>query len=299
MPVKPTTKGYIYAIVATIALSNVYIFSKAALNLTSLPQFGFYWFGFAVLWNLLFSIISGKFNTIKPLSTFQIKHLIGIGITEIVATTSIFIAIFLIPNPAIPSLLRNLEPVLIVVLAIIILKERFNSIELFGVILTLFGTILISLNKINDINHLFINGVQYVVISSVFYAIRTIWSKKVIHHFTAHALNLNKVGALFLTSVIALLIYKDAIMINPLAFWHILIGSFIGPFLTSLTQFLSLKYIDASRSNLVLSSTGFITILLAWWYFGILPYLYQIIGGVIIFIGLFLLIWKRSKTAHN
>ena len=40
-------KGYIAVLVATIAMSNVYIFSKAALNELSLVKFGVYWFGFA------------------------------------------------------------------------------------------------------------------------------------------------------------------------------------------------------------------------------------------------------------
>lgn len=292
-------KGYAYAIIATIALSNVYIFSKAALNEVHLAQFGVYWFGFAILWNLVFSFTTGKFKSIQSLSGFQVKHLFGIGIVEIIATVSIFIAIKIIPNPTIPSMLRNLEPVLIVILAAIILKEKYNKIESIGVILTLLGTIVISINKLNNLSQLFIPGVEYVLISCVFYAIRTIWSKKVIHHFTAHALNLNKVVFLFITAVFSLIISKQNLQINNTALFYMLIGSLIGPFLTSYTQFLSFQHIDASRSTLVMSTTGFITLVLSYFYFGKLPFMYQIIGGVITIVGLILLMYKGKNQAPH
>ncbi len=38
------TKGYFLTLVGVLAMSNVYIFSKAALQELQLPQFGFYWF---------------------------------------------------------------------------------------------------------------------------------------------------------------------------------------------------------------------------------------------------------------
>ena len=98
--------------------------NKAALNEINYFQFGFYWFGFAIIWNLIYSGLRGQFKTIKTPTTFQLKHLLGIGFTEVVATTTIFIGIMMISNPSIPALIRNLEPVLIVFLAIIFLKEK-------------------------------------------------------------------------------------------------------------------------------------------------------------------------------
>lgn len=289
-------KGYSTAFIATLTLANVYIFSKAALNEVNYYQFGFYWFGFAIIWNLIYSYFQGHFKRIKIPSLFQLKHLLGIGIIEIIATTAIFIGIMLIPNPAVPALVRNLEPVLIVFLAILFLKEKFNKPEIFGVILTLLGTAIISYNKSFELKHLFIPGIQYIIISCIFYAIRTIWSKRVIHHFKALSLNLNKVGFLFFTFLVLVINTKTTLQIPKSAFFNILIGSLIGPFMTSFLQFLSLKFIDASRSTLVMSTTGFITILLAYFYFGTLPYFYQIIGGMITVLGLTIVTFNRKKV---
>ena len=115
-------KGYLFAFITTITLSNVYIFSKAALIEVNLYQFGFYWFGFAIVWNLIYSVFSGHFKTTKKPSPYQWWNFFGIGVVEVIATSAIFIAINIIPNPTIPAFVRNLEPVLIVFLAIIISK---------------------------------------------------------------------------------------------------------------------------------------------------------------------------------
>lgn len=291
----PKFKGYLFAFITTITLSNVYIFSKAALNEVNLYQFGFYWFGFAIIWNIIYSFSIGHFKKTKKPNRFQLWNFLGIGIVEVIATSAIFIAIAIIPNPTIPAFIRNIEPVLIVFMAIIFLKERYNSIEIIGVILTILGTFIISYNTDTNLKSLFIPGAGFILISSVFYGIRTVWSKKVIHHFSALSLNLNKIVFLFIFAIIFIIITESTLRISEVAFWYILIGSLIGPFLTSFLQFLSLKYIDASRSTLVQSTTGFITLLLAWFYFDSLPMTYQMIGGFITIIGLSLVTIKRQK----
>ena len=53
-------KGYLFAILATVSFSNVYIFSKAALNEVHLIQFGFYWFLIAMLLNGAWAARNGQ-----------------------------------------------------------------------------------------------------------------------------------------------------------------------------------------------------------------------------------------------
>jgi len=295
MSLSNSSKGYLFALTAAIALANVYIFSKAALNQIHLVQFGFYWFGFAILWNFLFSSVTGHFKTINRLSAYQMRNLLGIGIAEVVATTSIFIAINTIPNPTIPAFVRNLEPICIVILGVLMLKEKFNLTERIGVALAILGTVIISYNKSGGLQHLFINGVQYLLVSSIFYAIRTIWSKMVIQKITPLALNLNKVVFLFRTSAIALSVLGKSLVIPTGALINILIGSFLGPFYTSFAQFSALKYIDASRTALIQGTTGFFTLILAYFFFGSLPFGYQIIGGIITIAGLAILAIKKKN----
>jgi len=283
-------KGYLFAILATVAISNVYIFSKAALNEVHLSQFGMYWFGIAILCNLLYSFSSGRYRKFKNIKTSHFKIFLGIGIIEIIATVSMFVAIDKIPNPSVPSFLRNLEPIFIVFLAFIILKEKYNFIEKIGIVLTIIGATIISYKSGDGFFTLFIDGVQYMVIACFFYAIRTVWVKHVIKKIDPLILNLNKLVFLFVAFIIYFMFSDVGFIISKFALINIIIGAIIGPFFTSYAQYLALQYIDASRATLLQSTAGIFTLGFAYLYFGSLPLFYQIIGGLITIIGIWILI---------
>ena len=137
-------KGYAWAFVAVLAMSNVYIFSKAALNEAELVQFGFFWFLFGLLWNLIFAIRTCKLSTFRNLRRKQVGILALIGMLEIIGTTSFFSGINSIENPGIASFLANMTPVFVTLLGISILGERFNRVEVSGMVLTVIGALVIS-----------------------------------------------------------------------------------------------------------------------------------------------------------
>jgi drug/metabolite transporter (DMT)-like permease len=283
-------KGYLFAFLATIAVSNVYIFGKAGLNEVHLSLFGVYWFGIAIISNLIYSFLSGRFRKFKNLELAHFKPLTGIGIVEVVATVSMFIAIDKILNPAVPAFLRNLEPIFIVLLGIFFLKEKYSGIEKMGIFLTVFGAVIISYKSEAGFSSLFIDGAQYMFVACVFYAIRTVWVKLVVHKIDPIVLNLNKVVFLFVAFFIYYIVSDLPFQISKVAFFNILIGAIIGPFFTSYAQYLSLHYIDASRSTLIQSTAGVFTLFFAYIYFGSLPFLYQVIGGIVTIIGIWILI---------
>ena len=53
-----TIKGYLFALIATVAFSNVYIFSKAALNEIPLAQFGIWWYAVVSVSCFLFAFLN-------------------------------------------------------------------------------------------------------------------------------------------------------------------------------------------------------------------------------------------------
>jgi drug/metabolite transporter (DMT)-like permease len=165
---QPRVKGYSFALLATVAVSTVYIFSKAALNEVSLAQFGVYWFSMALLWNGLFAMRSKEHRQFRPIPAKSLKILLFLGVLEIFAT-----------------------------------------------------------------------------------------------------------GALY--SAIA-------------------IGSFMGPFITSYSQYSALKYIEASRASFIQSTTALFVLLGAYLFFGKLPAGYQIVGGTFTIIGVLLLIVKDNSN---
>jgi len=171
-------KGILLALAAAFAVSNVYIFSKAALQEIHLAQFGFYWFGLGMIWNLIFTIKTCKLSTIRKISRRTAGILAVIGILETAATTLFFLGLFTIENPAVTSFLGNMGPIFVTILGVSLLKERFNYLEAIGMLLTLSGAFVISYRGSDVLSELFIKGTGYVVMGSLVFSFSTIIVKK-------------------------------------------------------------------------------------------------------------------------
>ena len=194
MALKSEYKGYFFALLGALALANVYVFSKAALNEVKLAQFGTYWFGFGFIWNLIYVISFGKQKSLIGISRKNVVAIIIIGFIELIATTIFFVTIKIIIHPAVVSFIANLNPFFVVLLGISILKERFNLIELSGMMLTLFGSLVISYQPHHEISDFFIKGSELVVISSFLYALSIIIAKRTLRKVDPSILSITRVG---------------------------------------------------------------------------------------------------------
>ena len=289
MKLSDGTKGYIWTFVGILAVSNVYIFSKAALNLVDIIQFGFYWFGFGLIWNIIFLNKRISLPKIKEAIRGNFKLYMLIGLLEIVATTSFFYAIMTIENPSVTSFLGNLSPLFVTILGILILKERFNYIEVLGVILTLTGAFVISYKGNASLNSIFLNGTQFVLLSTSIFSINTIIVKKNIKELTPSLLSLNRGVFIFIFTVILMFLTKQSFHIPQKALFSITIGSLLGPFLTVIAGYNALQYIEASKRSILSSSKSLFVLLGAYLYFGKFPMQYQVIGGIFTVFGVLLI----------
>lgn len=96
-------KGSLIALLATICFSNVYIFSKLAMQDVSLASFGILWFGFALTYNLIFYWFFTDRTKFSSLSSKAKRKLLFIGLSELLSTSAFFLAVKVTPNPAIVS----------------------------------------------------------------------------------------------------------------------------------------------------------------------------------------------------
>jgi drug/metabolite transporter (DMT)-like permease len=298
MPFKSNVKGYGFALLATIAGSTVYIFSKAALEQVSLAQFGVYWFGMAIIWNALFAVRKAENRQLKAIARNSLKILLLIGLIEIVATGTFYAAISVSENPAIPSFLRNMEYIFVTLMGVMLLGERFSKIEVIGVILTFSGAIVISYQKSTTLESFITGSSGLMLISTIFYGARTITAKKHIQKITPIMLALNRAVFLLVFALMMLLIFGQGLTIPTSALVNIAIGSFFGPFLTSLGQYSALKYLEASRSAIVQSTTALFVLLGAYLYFGRFPMGYQIAGGILTIAGPLMLVLGKKRSPH-
>ena len=172
------SKGYLFAAIATIAFSNIYIFSKAALNEVHLAQFGIYWFFIAVFLNVAWLFKTKKHNAIALLTKKQWRILGVLGVLEVITTSTFFLSIQIIPDPAVTSFIGNLYPVILTIMGIVLLNERFNWIESLGGFLALAGAFIISFQGGTKLSEFFIPGTGVVLINAIFAATASLVVKK-------------------------------------------------------------------------------------------------------------------------
>lgn len=296
MKMTTSLKGYLLALLSVVAISNVYIFSKVALNEVSLPQFGVYWFGFGLFWILLFAWYRRSFNAFKELSLRCYLVLVFLGIFEVIGTYFFFKAIHTISNPAIVSFIGNISPSFIIILSFFVLKERFNTLEFWGIILALFGAFIISYKGNSGLQDMFIDGAQFVLYSSIFSAINAVIIKKKIKKIHPIILTISRSLFLLIFSIIAINFTNDALSISIPALKNIFIGSLLGPFLTVISGYLALQYIPLSRKAIIASTRGLFVLAGAYLYFGEFPKTIALIGGLITIVGVLFIAFAKVKV---
>ncbi len=289
-----TFKGYLFAIIATLAFSNVYIFSKAALNEVHLTQFGVYWFAIGSIISLLYAWKNKKLRQLKILSKKQVRILVSLGILEILTTTSFFISINIIADPAVTSFLGNMYPVMVTLGGVFILKEKFGWIETIGVALALGGTFVISYTGGTTLKTLFIEGTGWVFINAIFATIATLVVKVHVKKLSPELLSLNRTVWLLAFSITMFFVYKQSIIIPISALKNIAIGAVLGPFLAILTIYYSFQYIEASRSSIVQSLKGIFVLAGAYFVFKSFPLPHQFVGGMITVVGVLIMTLAQS-----
>ncbi len=282
-------KGYFFALVATLAFSNVYIFSKAALNEVHLAQFGIYWFAIGTALSLVYATWNKKLKQIKTLTKKQIKILVILGFLEILTTTSFFLSINIIPDPSVTSFLGNMYPVMLTLGGVFLLKEKFGWIEIAGAILALTGAFIISYSGGTTLKTLFIKGTGIVFINAILATTASLVVKVHVKKLSPELLNLNRVVWLLLFSTIVFLSTGESVIIPFSAFKNIAIGAILGPFLAVLTVYYSFNYIEASRSSVVQSLKGIFVLIGAYLVFNTLPLRHQLTGGLITVIGVLIM----------
>ncbi len=289
-----TIKGYLFALLATLAFSNVYIFSKAALNEVHLTQFGVYWFAIGTLAALAYAYKNKKLGQLKTLSKKQLRTLGILGILEILTTTTFFISINIISDPSVTSFLGNMFPVMVTLGGVFILRERFGWLEALGVVLALAGAFMISYTGGTTLKTLFISGTGVVFINAILATSATLVVKVHVKNLSPELLVLNRTTWLLVYSLIMIVIFGQSFVIPVSALKNIAIGSILGPFLAIVAVYYSYTYLEASRSAIVQSLKGIFVLVGAYLFFHTFPARHQLIGGILTVIGVMVMTFAQA-----
>ncbi len=292
-------KGYAFAVVGTIAFSNTYIFSKAALNEVHLVQFGLYWFFIAFVLNALWLLKTGHHRKIFQLTSRQIKALLLLGVLEAFTTATFFLSIQIIPDPAVTSFIGNLYPVFLMIMGIVLLKERFVWLESVGAILAIGGAFVVSFQGGSSLSDIFIPGAGVVLLNALFASTASIVVKKNVKDLSPELVNTNRSFWLVLVSIVAMQIVHKPLEIPMSAFVNITIGSVFGPFLSILLIYYSFKLIEVSKSSVIQSLKGIFVLLGSFLYFNTFPLPHQVIGGVITVAGVLIISLAKVRFLNG
>ncbi len=299
MNIKPELKGYFFALVSLIAMSNVYIFSKAALKEIALPQFGIYWFGIALFFILLLAIYRKTFKAIITLPKKTVFILLLLAVIDVAGTYFFYRAIQSIENPSIVAFIGNISPALVILLSIIIFSERFNALETIGIVLALTGAFIISYKGNLGLKDMFVYGTQFVVISSLLSATNAIIIKHNIKKVSPIILTLNRTVFLFLFFLITFPWQTMSLEIPLSALKNTAFGAFIGPFLTAVAGFMVYKYLPVSRKAIVDSMRGLVVLIGAYIYFGSFPSTTAVVGGLISIVGVLFIAFGKLRLKEK
>ncbi|RZT97226.1 putative membrane protein [Ancylomarina subtilis] len=300
MTLSKPVKGTFIALLATLTFSNVYVFSKMAMQDISLASFGVLWFGLALLWNTLYHFYKKKTDSFKKLPKSSKRTLILISCSELIATSAFFVAIQLTPNPTIVSFLANTSPIFVIILGFFFLKERFSYLDILGICLSIVGVGLINYGE---------SGLQLKELNSpaslatftfaFFYGISLILAKSKVGSLPSSMITLSRNIALFL----GFLIYNLSVLKFPeysqSSIIYIALGSLFGPFLGTILTFSALKYLQASKVTIIITSRSFFIILGTFIFLGILPNQNQFVGGLFTIIGILVISISGIKKEEN
>ncbi|MDX2414825.1 MAG: DMT family transporter, partial [Bacteroidales bacterium] len=253
-------------------------------------------FGLAIIYNVIYGISAGKVKVAKELKVNQFKLLGLLGILELVGTILFFISIKTASDPAIMSFLQNLVPLFVILLGVTVLKERFSLWQVVGMVVTLGGAVVTSFSGSVAGSGFFVPGTGFMIGATFFIAVGMIISRMYIKKLDPGLLSLNRSLFLFVFAAILIIVKGESLAISNKALFNVAIGSLVGPFLTALSNYSALKYIEASKSSIIQSSKGLFVILGAWMYFSTVPEPFQIAGGLITIIGVVVLITAKNSV---
>ena len=285
-------KGYLFLVCSAFFTSLSYIFGKAINNEFSPETTVFFWFFGAFLCSLLVVVWLPS----QRLEIRGVRRYFPIFVYSSILTAvgaALWIASIWIIGPPLTSFLMKSQTLFTLMLGFIFLGERLNRWELFGIIITILGAVIVSYQKEGYL----LMGTLLALISAFFYSILSFLIKKI-----AQDLNMLTVASLRALGVsIVVFIYLTVTgtfeMPSLLDVLFMTLGGISGAFIAKTSQFQSIKLLDVSRSTAVMPLESLFVVLFSYLFFGDLPSLVKLAGGVCIVTGVvFVVIFRGAKA---
>ena len=287
--------GYFLVMGTAFFTAFSYIFGKKVSDDLYPETVAFYWFFGAFLFALIKRLIFGAFGTkfrVPLKDLYQYKDVMIISSIVTVFGVAFWVIALRAAGPPVTSFLMKFQVVFSVILGAFFLKERLKSLEIFGIILTIIGGLIITY----DTSIFELKGSMYAILAAFCYSCLFIVVRKkganlnMMMVATLRSLGVSIVGILYLLIGGKFQFPTNIDLIN------MLIGGTCGAYIGKALQFQAIKLVDVSRTTAVTPLEAVFVVLLTFIFFDTIPSSIKLIGGGLILTGvIFLLIFRKEN----
>ena len=195
-------------------------------------------------------------------------------------------------DPAIVSFYTRADNIFAVLMGVVFLRERFNSVEGLGVVIALVGSLVTTYRG----GQMLMIGLGLCLLSSVMEGITVILVKVAVRKVSPLVIIFYRS---LLASGIALVygLLTGRLQMPPAGTLAIIAGaSLAGSFLANVTFYASLARIDVTRATAIKTLQPFFVLMAAYVVFTTLPTSQQVLGGAIIVMGILCLLYGRRMV---
>jgi len=284
------SKGILFAFGASFALAGSFVFSKSVLNQLSMVHFGLLWFSMGVLWNTGWFLFRKEYRGLSRSLIGKTLVALLIAVLEGAATCLFYLSIREMENPAVVSFIGNIGPVFVTFFGLIILREKFLRSQMAGIVITILGVSLINY-RIGSFTGFLESGALYVIAASFLFAWATIAGRKFRELLNPGYMSLLRSVILSLVMGWLFIHGEDGPLFHlDLRIWRdLFIGSFLETMIVIVFAYKALTLIEATRTSLIISTKGVWALILAWLFLGVFPEPFQLAGGLVTLVGIWLI----------
>jgi drug/metabolite transporter (DMT)-like permease len=283
-------QGMLLSLTSAACMGITYVASKYVLRTLNPETFVVFWFAMGSAYALILLLKQGKQRSLVAEGN-PWKVLMGVGVASAVSIILFFYAIQII-DPAIVSFYTRADNVFAVLMGVLFLRERFNSLEGVGIGIALVGSLVTTYRGGN----LLLIGLGLCLLSSVLEGVVVVLVKMAVR-------KVSPIVVIFYRSMLAsgiALVYGVATgrlqMPSGRTFLIIIVASLAGSFMANVTFYASLARIDITQATAIKTLQPFFVLMAAYVVFTTLPTSRQLLGGGIIVTGILCLLYGRRMV---
>ncbi len=239
--------GYLFAVLSSVGTAFYFIIAKYVLQFGDPIFFGGIALICAGIVQFSWLIITESFFWFRDISRKGWLYSILFTLFSIFAFGSFMVGISLMSASS-AGFLSRISTIVILILGIWFLKERFNIKEGLAGLVVLYGVYVVRSN----VDIAVAAGFWWIIFSSVIFGIVEITAKIAVKHILPRKMNVIRNNVLGLTLIVIGVMRSSTFSGIPVSVWLGLAAmGIVGPLFARMTYLISLRHLDVSKATLV------------------------------------------------